>query len=66
MQKMLILLGVVLIVVGLGWPWLSKVPFGRLPGDIVIDKPTLKVYFPVTTMIIISLLLSLLMRFFNK
>jgi hypothetical protein len=66
MQKVLILLGVVLIVVGLGWPWLSKVPFGRLPGDIVIDKPTLKVYFPVTTMIIISLLLSLLMRFFNK
>ncbi|PLX93070.1 MAG: DUF2905 domain-containing protein [Desulfuromonas sp.] len=66
MQKVLIILGVVLIVVGLGWPWLSKIPFGRLPGDIVIDKPTLKVYFPVTTMIIISLLLSLLMRFFNK
>jgi len=66
MQKTLIILGVLLVVVGLGWPWLSKIPLGRLPGDIIIDKPGMKVYFPVTTMILVSLLLSLIVRFFNK
>lgn len=66
MQKTLIVLGVLLVVVGLGWPWLSKIPLGRLPGDIIIDKPGMKVYFPVTTMILVSLLLSLIVRFFNK
>ncbi len=39
MQKTLIVVGVVLIIVGLGWPWLGKIPLGRLPGDIMIDKP---------------------------
>nr|WP_320049888.1 DUF2905 domain-containing protein [uncultured Desulfuromonas sp.] len=66
MQKTLIMAGVLLILVGLGWPWLSKMPLGRLPGDIVIDKPGMKVYFPVTTMILVSLLLSLILRFFKK
>nr|WP_320113926.1 DUF2905 domain-containing protein [uncultured Desulfuromonas sp.] len=66
MQKTLIVVGVVLIIVGLGWPWLSKIPLGRLPGDIMIDKPGMKVYFPITTMILVSLVLSLIVRFFNK
>ena len=66
MQRTLIIAGALLILVGLGWPWLSKMPLGRLPGDIVIDKPGIKVYFPVTTMILVSLLLSLILRFFKK
>ncbi|MCD6526867.1 MAG: DUF2905 domain-containing protein [Desulfuromonas sp.] len=66
MQKSLIYIGLLCVMVGLLWPWLSKVPLGRLPGDIIIDKPGLKVYFPITTMIIVSLLLSWLVRFFNK
>ena len=66
MQKTLIVVGVVLIIVGLGWPWLGKIPLGRLPGDIMIDKPGMKVYFPITTMILVSLVLSLIVRFFNK
>ncbi len=46
MQKTLIFLGVAIVLIGVLWPWLSKVPFGRLPGDIIIDKPGFKVFFP--------------------
>ncbi len=60
MQKWLIIIGLLIIAAGLFWPWLSKIPLGRLPGDIVIDKPNLKIYIPVTTMILISVILSVL------
>lgn len=66
MQKTIIALGVVLIIVGLGWPWLSKLPLGRLPGDFVINRPGFKVYIPITTMIVVSLVLSLLSWLFRK
>jgi hypothetical protein len=66
MQKSLILLGVVIIAAGLLWPWLSKIPFGRLPGDIVIDKPGFKMFFPITSMLLVSGLISLVMWFFRK
>jgi len=48
MQKILIIIGVVIIVIGLAWPVLVKLPLGRLPGDIIIDRPGLKVYIPIT------------------
>jgi hypothetical protein len=66
MQKTLIMLGIVLVVVGLLWPWLGKIPFGRLPGDIIIDKPGLKFYFPITSMILVSLVISIIFWFFKK
>ncbi|PLX87199.1 MAG: DUF2905 domain-containing protein [Desulfuromonas sp.] len=66
MQKTLILAGLVIIVVGLGWPWLSKLPLGRLPGDIVIDKPGFKLFFPVTSMLLVSGLVTLLMWLLRK
>lgn len=66
MQKTLVVIGVLLVIVGLGWPWLSKLPLGRLPGDLIIDRPGLKVYIPITTMIVVSLLLSLLSWLFRK
>jgi hypothetical protein len=58
-QRSLIFLGVAILVVGLLWPWLSKLPLGRLPGDLVIDRPGVKVIFPITTMLVVSALLSL-------
>ena len=58
--------GVILVVVGLAWPWLSRLPFGRLPGDILIDRPDLKVFVPITTMIIISVVLSVLLWLFRR
>ena len=66
MQKTIIVLGIILIVIGLTWPWLSKIPIGRLPGDIVINKPQMKIYFPVTTMIIMSVLISFILWLFKK
>ena len=66
MRGMLIILGALLLAAGLVWPWLVKLPLGRLPGDIVIDRPNLKVYIPITTMIVVSLLISLLLRIFRK
>ena len=66
MQKVLIGLGVIFLAAGLLWPWLGKIPIGRLPGDIIIDRPNLKIYIPVTTMIIISIVISLVSRFFKK
>lgn len=66
MQRALILIGLAVLVVGLAWPWLSKLPLGRLPGDIVIDRPGLKFFFPLTTGILISLVLSFLAWLFRK
>jgi len=66
MQKVLIGIGLVFLAVGLLWPWLGKLPIGRLPGDIIIDRPSLKIYIPITTMVIISIIISLLVRFFKK
>ena len=60
MQKALIVIGIAIVLIGIGWPWLSKLPLGRLPGDIVIDRDNFRVYFPLTTMILVSVLLSAL------
>ncbi|MGM0416566.1 MAG: DUF2905 domain-containing protein [Thermodesulfobacteriota bacterium] len=65
MQKVLIFSGIALVVLGLAWPWVGKIPLGHLPGDIVIDKPGMKIYFPITTMIIVSLVISFLLRLFK-
>ncbi len=66
MQKTLITLGLIILVAGFGWPWLSKLPLGRLPGDILIDKPGLKIFFPITSMIIVSALISLVLWLLRK
>jgi hypothetical protein len=66
MQKALIIIGVVLLVIGLIWPWIGKVPLGRLPGDIVIDKPNLKIYIPISTMVLISIVISFILWLLRK
>jgi hypothetical protein len=66
MQRLLILLGALLLLIGFGWPWLSRIPLGRLPGDIVIVRPGFRFYFPITTMIIVSVIVSLLLRIFRR
>jgi Protein of unknown function (DUF2905) len=60
MQRTLIAAGLLIAVAGLLWPWLSKLPFGRLPGDIVVDRPGFKLFAPFTSMILVSLALSLI------
>jgi hypothetical protein len=56
---MLIVLGGVLVVAGLLWPWLKKMHFFHLPDDIVIDRPGFKFFLPITTMLIVSAVLSI-------
>lgn len=64
--RFLIVAGVVLIAVGLAWPWLAKLPLGRLPGDIAIERPNVKFYFPVMTMIVVSIVISFLLWLFRR
>ncbi|MFP4561354.1 MAG: DUF2905 domain-containing protein [Thiohalorhabdus sp.] len=66
MSRVLIVLGIVLIVLGLLWPLLQKSGLGRLPGDIVIQRDNFHFYFPLTTSILISLLISLVIWLFRK
>lgn len=59
MQRTLITVGLLIALIGLLWPWISKLGLGRLPGDLVLDKPGFKLFAPFTTMIIVSLVVSL-------
>jgi hypothetical protein len=61
MARWLIILGVVLIVLGIVWPWLAKLGLGRLPGDLHIEREGFSFYFPLTTSLIVSIVLSLLL-----
>lgn len=66
MARWLIIAGAILILIGLVWPWLSRLGLGQLPGDIHIKREGFDFYFPLTTSIIVSLLLSLLFWLFRK
>ena len=66
MRKWLITIGLALLAVGLLWPVLGKLPLGRLPGDIVVDRPHFKIYVPITTMVLVSLLVSFILWLMRK
>ena len=66
MQKTLIIIGAAIIVLGLLWPWVVKLPLGRLPGDIIIEKPNLKIFIPITTMIVVSVIISVVLWILRK
>ena len=67
MGKTLIILGVILIVIGLAFTYGPKIPWlGRLPGDISIKKDNFSFYFPITTSIIISIILTILFSIFRR
>lgn len=66
MGRILVVLGVVLVVIGLAWPWLQKLPFGRLPGDIFIKREGFQFFFPLTTCILISIVITLIFWLFRK
>jgi hypothetical protein len=66
MLRWLIVLGAVLILIGLLWPWISKLGLGKLPGDIAFERNGTRFYFPVTSSIIISIVISILLWLFRK
>jgi len=65
-HKALIITGILILLIGIGWPWISKLPLGRLPGDIVVDRENFRFYFPLATMIVLSLVLSAIVWLLRK
>ena len=66
MNKNIIYIGILIVVIGLLWPWITKLPLGKLPGDIAIKKEGFQFYFPITTMIVISIVISVVIWLFKK
>ena len=66
MMRWLVAIGLVLVLVGLLWPLLSKLGFGRLPGDIVIERGNVRFYFPIVTCLIVSVVLSFFLWLLNR
>jgi hypothetical protein len=65
-SRVLILIGAAILLIGLLWPWLSKLGLGRLPGDIVVRREGFSIYFPIVTCLIISALASLIFWLFRR
>lgn len=66
MGRLLIGLGLLLLIAGLAWPYLGKLPLGRLPGDIIIEREHSRVYFPFVSCLLVSAVVSVLLRFFRR
>lgn len=66
MPKLLIMIGLIVVLVGVLWPWLAKLGLGRLPGDILIERGNSRFYFPITTSVIVSIVISLILWLFRR
>ena len=66
MQRLLILIGVAIVLAGIAWPWLSRLPFGRLPGDINVERDGWSFHFPLMTSVVASIVLTLLVWLLRK
>ena len=65
--RILIILGIALAVTGLVIVLGPRIPFlGRLPGDIVIERDGLSIYIPITTMLLVSLVLSVILSLIGR
>ena len=66
MSRFLITLGLVLVAAGLLWPVLQKLGLGRLPGDIVIEREHFRLYLPLGTSLLISVVLTVILWWLNR
>lgn len=66
MQRLLITIGLIVLAIGLLWPWLSRMGLGRLPGDIRIERDGFSFYFPITTGILVSVAISVILWLLRK
>jgi hypothetical protein len=60
-QRLLIFLGLLLVAAGAAWPWLRRLPFGRLPGDIHVVRGNMSFHFPLMTCLVVSVVLSIVL-----
>jgi hypothetical protein len=58
--------GLALLVAGLAWPWLSRIPLGRLPGDLHVHRDGWDLYVPLGTTLLVSIVLSLLLWWLRR
>ena len=65
MQKMLIILGIIILAVGILYPYIKKIGLGQLPGDLVFKSENSTLFFPIVTCIIISVVLTILFNLFR-
>ena len=66
MQKLLVTIGLVILIIGLLWPLISKLGLGRLPGDILIRREGFTFYFPIATSIIVSVVVTVIIWWFRR
>lgn len=66
MAKFLIVAGLVLIGLGVLWMVGERFGLGRLPGDIVVERGNVRLYFPLASSLVLSLVVSLLFWLFNR
>jgi uncharacterized protein HemY len=64
MGKLLVLVG--LVITGLGLLVMLGLPFGRLPGDVVIRRGSFTLYFPIVTSVLLSVLLTLVLMLLRR
>ena len=64
-SRTLVVVGLALVVLGLAWPLASRLGLGRLPGDIAIERGNFRFYFPLTTLLVVNLVVWLLVRLFG-
>lgn len=62
MSRLLIAIGILLILAGVLWPLVAKLGLGRLPGDILIERGNTRVYIPVTSAILVSVVLTVVLN----
>ena len=65
-QKALLVAGLALVALAIAWPVIAKIGLGRLPGDIRIERDGFSFYFPITTMILLSVVVSVIVRWLQK
>jgi hypothetical protein len=66
LQRLLVVVGAAILLAGLLWPYLARLGFGRLPGDVVIRRGGFTLYVPIVTCLIASVVLSLLFWLFRR
>ena len=65
MQRIIIIIGLAIVLIGILYPYLRKLPFGQLPGDIFYKSDTFSFVFPIVTCIIISIILTIIINLFK-
>ena len=65
MQKILIILGIILLIIGLLYPYIKKLGLGQLPGDILFKTGNSTFFFPLMTCLMISIILTIIFNLFK-